>query len=253
METQRIARVIIVDDDKNATALLKRMLEAYSVEIVGTASDANSTARQLILEKEPDLLFLDVELPSMLGLEFYTQIRPYAKPEMAVVFYTGYDKYMLEALRRNAFDYMLKPPSSQELAKIMTRYYENRLSSILPTQASSATDTPQNLMIVNAMGEHVIIRFQDIAFFCFNSDRKLWEVVTTNRQRYSLRHRTNADDIQAYSKDFLQIHKRHIVNVNHINRVLDTQIILCPPLDDIDELHISKNFRHDFMEAFYNL
>ena len=100
METQRIARVIIVDDDKNATALLKRMLEAYSVEIVGTASDANSTARQLILEKEPDLLFLDVELPSMLGLEFYTQIRPYAKPEMAVVFYTGYDKYMLEATQQ---------------------------------------------------------------------------------------------------------------------------------------------------------
>jgi two-component system LytT family response regulator len=239
METQRIARVIIVDDEQNATALLKRMLEDYSVEIVGTASDANSTARQLILEKEPDLLFLDVELPSMLGLEFYTQIRPYAKPDMAVVFYTGY--------------YMLKPPSSQELAKIMTRYYENRLSSILPTLPSSTTDTPQNLMIVNATGEHVIIRFQDIAFFCFNSDRKLWEVVTTSRQRYPLRHRTNADDIQAYSKDFLQIHKRHIVNVNHIDRVLDTRIILCPPLDDINELHISKNFRHDFMEAFYNL
>lgn len=253
MKTHRIARVIIVDDDQNATALLRRMLENYSVEIVGTASDADSTARQLILEKEPDLLFLDVELPSMLGLDFYSQIRPYAKPEMAVIFYTGYDKYMLEALRRHAFDYMLKPPSSQELAKIMTRYYENRLSNTLQAHASSTTDTPQNLMIVNATGEHVVIRFQDIAFFRFNSDWKLWEVFTTSHQHYQLRHRTTADAIQAYSKDFLQIHKRYIVNVNHINRVLDSQIILCPPLDDIDELHISKNYRHDFMDTFYNL
>ena len=52
------------------------------------------------------------------------------KPEMKVVFYTGYDKYMLEALRRQAFDYMLKPATPQELAKIMTRYYENKLSNI---------------------------------------------------------------------------------------------------------------------------
>ena len=52
------------------------------------------------------------------------------KPETKVVFYTGHDKYMLEAIRRQAFDYLLKPPTEQDLSQIMTRYYENKLADI---------------------------------------------------------------------------------------------------------------------------
>ena len=130
MENKPLIRAFIVDDDLGATALLRRQLADYSVEIVGTAQDADKTARQLIIGLEPDLLFLDVELPSMTGLDFCSDIRPWVKPEMKVVFYTGYDKYMLEALRREAFDYILKPATQQELAKIMTRYYENKLSNL---------------------------------------------------------------------------------------------------------------------------
>jgi two-component system LytT family response regulator len=109
MEVKRLVRAFVVDDDQNSTALLLKLLKSYSVEIIGTATDATEEVSDEIIDKEPDLLFLDVEMPSMSGIDFCATIRPQVKPDMKVVFYTGYDKYMLEALRQQAFDYMLKP------------------------------------------------------------------------------------------------------------------------------------------------
>lgn len=248
-----LVKVFIVDDDQNATLFLQKMLEDYSVEIVGVATDATAKTRNEIVEKEPDLLFLDVEMPSMSGLEFCATVRPLTKPEMKVVFYTGYDKYMLQAIRQQAFDYMLKPASKQELAQIMTRYYENKLSNIQQAIAIHPTMTIPNIMVVNSMNQHTVLRHDDIAFFRFDNDHRIWEVVTTDNQCYQLRHRSTADVILAYSSSFVQIHKGYIVNVNKMSKVLDNQCLLRPPLEHITELRISKNFRHNLMAIFCNL
>lgn len=252
MKTQRLVRAFIVDDDANAAQLLCRLLEDYSVDIVGHASDANQTTLETIVDEEPDLLFLDVEMPSMSGLDFCAKVQPLVKPDMKVVFYTGYDKYLLEALRRHAFDYMLKPACKQELAKIMTRYYENRLSNIQQAIATDSSPMP-SVMVVNFSNEHTVLRCDEIAFFRFDSERRIWEIVTSKGEIHQLRHRTTAETILAYSRCFVQIHKGYIVNVQHISRVLDNQCQLRPPLDDITELRISKNYRPSFMATFYNL
>ena len=252
MEARRLVRAFIVDDDQNSTALLLKMLESYSVEIIGTGTDATEKVRGEIIEKEPDLVFLDVEMPSMSGIDFCATIRPQVKPDMKVVFYTGYDKYMLEALRQQAFDYMLKPASKQELAKIMTRYYENRLSNIQQAIPLESTALP-SVMVVNQFNEHTVLHFDDIAFFRFDGERRIWEIVTKEGKSHQLRHRTTADIILAYSCNFVQIHKGYIVNVQHISGVVENTCRLRPPLDSITELHISKNFRPNFMATFYNM
>ena len=217
MENKRLVKVYIVDDDVNAAKLLIMQLKNYSVEIVGQAQDATEETKNEIVEQEPDMVFLDVEMPSMSGLSFWSTIQPAVKPNTKVVFYTGYDKYMLEALRRQAFDFLLKPASQPELAQVMMRYYENKLNNI--QAALPQTD----------------------------------DYHTINTTTHQLRHRTTADTILAYSKKFVQIHKAYIVNVHQISKVLDNQCLLRPPLDDIKELRISKNYRHDFMAAFYSM
>ena len=141
MNKKKLTRAFIVDDSHDAVELLRRMLESnYSVEVVGTAFDAEEAAAKIV-NTDPDLIFLDVELPTMSGLEFCTMIRNELKPETKVVFYTGHDKYMLEAIRRQAFDYLLKPPTEQELSQIMTRYYENKLTGI-PQSAHAENHLP---------------------------------------------------------------------------------------------------------------
>ena len=251
MNRQKLTKVFIVDDSNDAIEVLRRMLESsYSVEVVGSAYDAE-TAADLIVKTEPDLLFLDVELPTMSGLEFCSMIRNELKPEAKVVFYTGHDKYMLQAIRRQAFDYLLKPPTKQELSQIMTRYYEDKLAGI-PSSVHADSHLPL-ILVVNALNEHLTLRLAECAFFRYNQERKVWEVVCMKGETYMLRHRTTSDVILNYSTDLVQIHKRYIVNVNNIKKIQDAVCILNEPLENNRELKISKNYRNALMAAFYSL
>ena len=70
MNKQKMTKAFILDDNKDAVELLRRLLENnYSVDVVGTAADAEA-ATELIIKTEPDIIFLDIELPTMSGLEF---------------------------------------------------------------------------------------------------------------------------------------------------------------------------------------
>ncbi|MBR1687836.1 MAG: response regulator transcription factor [Prevotella sp.] len=252
MNRQKLISAFIIDDNREAITLLQQMLESrYSVDVVGTATDAE-TALKAVPEAEPDLIFLDVELPTMSGLDFLTLVRPLVKQEMKVVFYTGYDKYMLEAIRRQAFDYLLKPATEQELSQIMTRYYENKLAAISQPTLRPNEQLPI-ILVVNAMNEFSTLRANDCAFFRYNTDRKLWEVQCIDGRSYTLRHRTTADVILSYTADFIQTHKRYIVNINHITMILDTTCHVVSVPQEQNEPKISKNFRRQLMEKFYNL
>ena len=251
MNKQQLIKAFIVDDNTDAVEVLKRMLEKnYSVMVVGSAGDAE-TAADAIIKSEPDIIFLDIELPTMSGLDFCTLIRNDIKPETKIVFYTGHDKYMLDAIRRQAFDYLLKPPTEHDLSLLMARFYENKLASI-PRLSKTENHLPI-ILVVNAMNEHVALNLQDIAFFRFNQERKIWEIVCIDNSVYTLRHRTTTSVILNYSSDFVQIHNRYIVNVNKIKMIQESICILEEPLDDIRELKISKNYRQAFMATFYSM
>ena len=158
---------------------------------------------------------------------------------------------VLVVTQRQAFDYLLKPPTEQDLSLLMARYYENKLASI-----PNLTRTEERLpiiLVVNAMNEHVALNLSDIAFFRFNQERKIWEIVCCNNVVYTLRHRTTTSVILNYSPDFVQIHKRYIVNINKIKMIQESLCILEEPLDEIRELKISKNYRQSFMSAFYSM
>lgn len=251
MNKQQLIKAFIVDDNIEAVKVLKQMLENnYSVTVVGSAGDAE-TAADSIIKSEPDIIFLDIELPTMSGLDFCTLIRNDIKPETKIVFYTGHDKYMLDAIRRQAFDYLLKPPTEQDLSLLMARFYENKLASI-PRFTKTEEHLPI-ILVVNAMNEHMALNLADIAFFRFNQDRKIWEIVCIDNSVYTLRHRTTTNVILNYSSDFVQIHKRYIVNVNKIKMIQESICILEEPLDEIRELKISKNYRQAFMATFYSM
>ena len=128
-------KVVIVDDERTAIDALRRELGAYQeFEIKGTASNG-AKGKKMIMELRPDLLFLDVELPDVLGLNLLSEIRDEVLWDMKVVFYTSYDKYLLQALRESAFDFLLKPFETEDL-KIVIERYRKAVASI-PVAPSS--------------------------------------------------------------------------------------------------------------------
>ncbi len=97
------------------------------------------------MELRPDLLFLDVELPDVLGLNLLSEMRDEVLWDMKVVFYTSYDKYLLQALRESAFDFLLKPFETGDLRVVIERY-RKAVASIPATPSSSFSSSVSALM-----------------------------------------------------------------------------------------------------------
>ena len=248
----KLVKAYIIDDNRSSIDILKKMLEDnYSVEVIGTTTDAQEGLSNIEV-LSPDILFLDIEMPEISGLEICSTLKDILPNDTKIVFYTGYNKYMLEAIRRQAFDYLLKPIQPSDLSLIMNRYYENRLSNIR-TMTANTNSSSLPILVVNSTNEHLALKTNDIAYFRYNLIKKVWEIISADTTVYTLRHRTSADIILANSKQFVQIHKRFIVNINFINKIQDNTCYLTGQLCDITELKVSKNYKKGLMDSFYDM
>ena len=221
METEEKYKVVIVDDERTAIDALRRELEPYrEFEVKGIAGNG-AKGKKMIMELHPDLLFLDVELPDTLGLNLLSEIREDILWDMKVVFYTSYDKYLLQALRESAFDFLLKPFEAEDLKVIMERYRKAMTSASLPLLPSfassiSALMPQQGMFMISTVTGFKLLRLEEIGFFEYLKDKRQWQVVLFNQTRLNLKRNTKAEDIISYSQAFVQISQSAIVNVNYL-------------------------------------
>ncbi|MGE0554848.1 MAG: LytR/AlgR family response regulator transcription factor [Gemmatimonadales bacterium] len=114
-----VARVLIVDDERLARAGLRRELgRLEGIEVVGEAADGAS-AVDAIARFEPDLVFLDVQMPELDGFQVIAAVGPERMP--SVIFLTAHDRYALRAFETDAIDYVLKPVDPARLARAVER------------------------------------------------------------------------------------------------------------------------------------
>ena len=114
----RALRVLIVDDEEPARDRLRRMLEAIGgVEVAAEASDGGEALARIEAER-PDLVFLDIEMPGLSGIEVAKRLTP---PRPRTVFCTAYDRYAVAAFDEDAADYLLKPVSQPRLVRTVER------------------------------------------------------------------------------------------------------------------------------------
>lgn len=114
-------KVVIVDDEPQSIHRLQDDLATLvDFEVIATSSSAVS-AKNLVMSMQPDVLFLDVEMPGQTGLEVLQSLREEMPMELIVVFYSAFDKYMIEALRASAFDFLLKPYQQEEFELVVDR------------------------------------------------------------------------------------------------------------------------------------
>jgi two-component system, LytTR family, response regulator len=118
---------LLIDDEKRATALLKKLLEETKAFSAIYSSQTASTALQLTRKHLPDMIFLDINMPDKDGFWFLGALRDEGlTPE--VVFVTAFDQFTMKALKNHAFDYLLKPVDRHELWECI-RFYRSRRSS----------------------------------------------------------------------------------------------------------------------------
>lgn len=122
-------KTVLIDDEQIAIDRLKVLLKHFpEIQILKTTTNALNSV-ELISSLEPDLVFLDVEMPGKTGLEVAETLKK-QNCCSKIIFTTSYDHYAIEAIRNNAFDYILKPVSIKVLKEVIERYKSN-LNSIL--------------------------------------------------------------------------------------------------------------------------
>lgn len=120
MELLKI-KTILVDDESRALTRMKIVLNNFpEIEVVASIENAEKAMEQ-ILDIEPDLIFLDIEMPGKTGLEIAEEIHK-NNLDSKIVFTTSYEHYAIKAIKTEAFDYLLKPIGMDELKNTIDRY-----------------------------------------------------------------------------------------------------------------------------------
>ncbi len=245
-------KVVIIDDDEfsleNLTFGLEKD-ERFSLE--GVARNGKQ-GKKLVAKVQPDLLFLDVELPDMTGMQFLQEMRDGQSHLPYVVFYTAYDKYMIQAIRESAFDYLLKPYDEEELKGILERFVV-RMSGqsaeprrpVVPAPGASPT-----FIVFTPTNDMRALRPSEIGFFRYCSERKQWEVILSGQPPLALRRGTTAEQIVQYSSCFVQIHQAYIINIDYLMIIKESKCLLYPPFDKVTELLVSRKFKKELQERF---
>ena len=236
MHTRDIT-AIIVDDEINAIQNLAEDLSAYpDIDILDTTTSALK-AQKSIVKLQPDLLFIDVEMPKINGIELLQEVRPYMHSNMHVVFYSAFDRYMLDALRASAFDYLLKPYQPDELKQIINRVrkkidintnnFEQSMRRLLSDDSKFALQTMTSLLL---------LRRSEILYFRYLDDTRCWQVTLTNMEHHLLRMTIKAKEILNLSQSFVRINSNCILNMAYLSSIENNtfRCILYAPFNQLE-------------------
>lgn len=251
--TNKLLSVVIIDDEEIEITDLKRSLSSYkTILIAGTANNAEE-GEILILEVKPDILFLDVEMPDSTGLDLLHHIKSRIDWPIKIIFYTSYEKYLLQALRESAFDYLLKPYQPEEFTTVMERVFkstkeEKSISSLTDLLARLLPEN--NAFLIATITGFASFRQEQISYFEYSKEDKHWYIYLQVEKRIQLKRNTKAEDILRLSNAFVQINQQQIININLLTIINNKQCILYPPYENKTDLLISRIYSKIIQEKF---
>lgn len=210
-------RVLIIDDEPPARELVKHYLSSYNdVEIAGECANGFE-ALKAIQEMQPHLIFLDIQMPKISGFELL-ELLPDPPP---IIFTTAFDEYAIRAFEMNAVDYLLKPFSSDRFQKAVERARMRIAEKPLEKDKSmeqlkeQLDDSVEEIdRVVVRLGSRIIIIPRDTIYYIEAADDY---VMIYSSQGNHLKEKTmKYFEAHLPSKDFIRIHRSHIVNISQI-------------------------------------
>jgi len=241
-------RTLIADDEALARNFIRRMLkDDHDVEILGECSNGKETVA-MIRKENPDLVFLDVQMPEMDGFAVLEAIGIESLPE--IIFATAYEQYAIRAFELHALDYLLKP-FDQTRFKEAIKHAKERFRSLRQNdgrmQISALLDSiknkPQYLerLVIKAGGRITFLRTDEIDWI--EADDK-YVHLHTSKARPMVRQTLSAMEAQLDPAKFRRVHRSAIVNVE---RIAELQPLFSGEysilLQDGTRLTLSRNYK----------
>jgi two-component system, LytTR family, response regulator LytT len=203
-------KVLIVDDEPFSRVELIHLLETFSsIQIVGEAETGESAIMKA-LHLQPDVIFLDVEMPKMNGMTAAKALLELKKAPV-IVFATAYPQFAAEAFRYDAVDYLLKPYDEEQLHETIQRIERKLISSNQKELAK-----PSGKLAVEVNGEIFYLEPKEILYMV--RDDKLTKLITKNGEFDT---KTSLKDLESrlLTYGFFRIHKSFLINLDYVTKL----------------------------------
>ena len=248
-------RTLIVDDEPLARERVKRFLkDERDFEILGECGNGDDAIKG-IREKQPDLVFLDIQMPEKNGFDVIRGLDSRSLPN--IVFVTAYDQYALQAFEVHALDYLLKPFNKERFHQAVRRAkdqiesrrrgeLDERLASLISSIAPDKKYLER--LIVKSVGRVFFLKTNEIDWIEASGNYLKLHV---GRDSHMIRETMNSVEAKLDPSQFMRIHRSTIVNIDRIKELHpmfsgDYSVIL----RDGSELALSRNYRERFLELF---
>lgn len=213
-------KTLIVDDERLARMELRRLLQEFpKLEIVGEAANADE-ALQLIDELEPELLFLDIQMPGRNGFELLAALKGSA-PD--VIFTTAYDEYAIKAFEFNALDYLLKPIDTERLKEAISRVEDSQpVSHHEPEEKEDPARISDKIL---GQDDQVFVKDGDRCWFVKLSKVRLFESMGNyvrlyfDDQKPLVLKSLNSLEERLDTQTFFRANRKHIINLAWVDKI----------------------------------
>lgn len=210
-------KTIIIEDEQLARQRLKRLLANYAeVEIIAEAENGQQ-GLELIDAHQPDLIFLDIEMPLLNGFEMLAKL---SKNHPKVVFTTAYDQYAIKAFDEGSIDYLLKPIELERLDKTIAKLKQTNLAKpvidindlMLQIKGKATLKT-----LTVKLGDRILlVKIEDI-IHVQAEDKYVFLHTADGKKHLTDYTLTNLEN--KLPEDFLRIHRSEMINTNHITEI----------------------------------
>lgn len=242
-------KALIVDDEVKARNILKHYLESFVPEVTEIRqAESVDAALDVLQVYQPDIVFLDVEMPHKNGFQFLMEIR---EPAFDVIFTTAYNQYAIQAIRFSALDYLLKPVDPDELKGAVLRYIEKK------EQAKEKKALYDNL-VSNIEKKEVkdfkiaVPSAEGVYFFTIDdilrleADRSYTHIHLVKKRPFIASKTLKHFEEMLEEFHFIRTHKSHLVNPKHIARISsDNEQLL---LSDGSHVEVSRRKKEEVLQ-----
>lgn len=251
-------RAIIIDDEPSAVNVLSMLLNKKCREVVEVIATSNSPleGKKLIESLSPDLVFLDIEMPGMTGIEL---LRSFTNPVFRVVFVTAYDAYAVEAFRLSAIDYLLKPVEAEDVVRVVQKVKRDidkdqntigaqllHLEELLTQNAFSS-----EYKIGIAMADKIV--FVNTADIIYCEASGSYTNVYLHDGKKMVASKSLGDfELQLAPHKFFRIHHSFLINLDRVKEFQrhDGGYVI---MENGKHLEVSQRKRKDFLEAIHDM
>lgn len=211
-------KVVIVDDESRARSVLRGFCDLYFSDFIEVVDDCNSVATAVcsIKANQPDLVFLDIQMPNEDGFEL---IKYFPQPNFEIIFTTAHKEYAIQAIKNSALDYLLKPLNPDDFKIAISRFETKKNIKIsidrfqlLTENINNQFSDKQRIVFPTKQGFEVIQASSIV--FC-KSDGSYTRVFTIDKE-YLITKSLKEVSQTLQEPNFIRVHKSYLVNRNYI-------------------------------------